>query len=208
MPRFTPTLVAALVGAAMLSSCPRVRAGDPGRCFPPSYYGYPLDDFTAGYYGGSRYREYYSYGRGFGVADMPGPVPGPIEPYVFKRPFWDHKGQAPETVIVPAVPVVVAPPKTCALLDVRVPENAEVWLEGNPTNQTGPRRQYVSPELKPDHPYVYRVKARWKADGRDVEETQMLSVKAGDRLQVAFPIGQTVAAPVTPNRLPRALSGR
>src|SRR5262249_61454712 len=37
--------------------------------FAPSYYGYPLDDTTAGYYGGGRYREYYSYGRRFGWAN-------------------------------------------------------------------------------------------------------------------------------------------
>src|SRR5438046_10459097 len=36
----------------------------PGYRLPPSAYGYPLDDYAGGYYGGGRYREYYAYGRG------------------------------------------------------------------------------------------------------------------------------------------------
>ena len=35
---------------------------------PASLYGYNLDDPSPGYYGGGRYREYYSYGRGAGLA--------------------------------------------------------------------------------------------------------------------------------------------
>src|SRR4051794_11135935 len=42
---------------------------------PPSYYGYPLNDTAPTYFGGINYREYYSYGRGYGLADFPGPVP-------------------------------------------------------------------------------------------------------------------------------------
>src|SRR5947209_318707 len=48
--------------------------------YQPSYFGYPLDDYSAGYYGGGRYREYYSFGRGYGVANYPGPLIGPGNP--------------------------------------------------------------------------------------------------------------------------------
>src|SRR4051794_6183771 len=42
---------------------------------PPSAYGYNLDDRNPGYFGGGRYREYYSYGRGYGLSNFPGPLP-------------------------------------------------------------------------------------------------------------------------------------
>src|SRR5437763_6784079 len=54
-------------------------APGPGYRLPPSAYGYPLDDYAGGYYGGGRYREYYGYGRGVGFADFPGPIPAPLD---------------------------------------------------------------------------------------------------------------------------------
>lgn len=164
--------------------------------YPPSYYGYPLDDYSAGYYGGSRYREYYGYGRGFGVADMPGPVPGPIYPYGYRFPRLEPHAYT----VVPEAPVAVDP--GCALLDVRVPADAEVWLEGAKTQQTGDSRQFVSPPLKPGQDYHYEIKARWKQDGRDVEQTREVNVRAGGRVNVAFPAVPATEKVSVPNTLP------
>jgi uncharacterized protein (TIGR03000 family) len=167
--------------------------------YPPSYYGYPLDDYSAGYYGGSRYREYYAYGRGFGVADMPGPVPGPIYPYGYRFPRLE-----PQMCTMPMVMAPVAVDPGCALLDVSVPDNAEVWLEGAATKQTGVSRQFVSPPLKTGHDYHYEIKARWKQDGRDVEETREVNVHAGERLSVTFPTASQKVS--VPNALPTDVS--
>ena len=49
---------------------------------PASYYGYNLDAPHPGYYGGGDYREFYAFGRGTGIANFPGPVPGP-------EYYWD-----------------------------------------------------------------------------------------------------------------------
>jgi uncharacterized protein (TIGR03000 family) len=151
--------------------------------FPPSYYGYPLDDYTASYYGGSRYREYYGYGRGFGIADMPGPVPGPLYPYGYHPPR--HEPVILHDEFVPPSPEVVVPQDpNAALLNVSVPADAEVWLEGKPTNQTGSHRQFESPALKPGQEYTYTIRARWKDEGRNVEVMRLLSVHAGDKVDV------------------------
>src|SRR5262245_29678872 len=83
--------LAAMTAFALLLAAVPVRAGGPFfrggsfglGFFPPSYYGYNLDDTNPGYYGGSRYREYYSYGRGYGLANYPGPVPGPMYRYEY-----------------------------------------------------------------------------------------------------------------------------
>lgn len=166
--------------------------------FPPSYYGYPLDDFTAGYYGGSRYKEYYAFGRGFGVADFPGPLPGPIYPYGYRQP-------RPEPCVQYAAPVVTVPvlqDPHCALLEVHVPSDAVVLLEGNPTKQSGESRQFVSPPLKTGAEYHYEVKARWKKDGHEVEETKQITVHAGQRVNVNFLSSAPLEKVATPNQLP------
>lgn len=204
MLRSSTCLAAAAAGCALLLSSAPAHAGDPGRYYPPSYYGYPLTDFSAGYYGGANYRQYYSYGRGFGVADMPGLVPGPIDSYLYgmKQNAWHRKKDVIYDPVL--VPVVPGPNEPVALIDVRVPADADVWLEGQPTKQTGAHRQYVSPTLKPGTPYTYEIKVRWQAEGKAVEETRQVQVTAGGRINVAFP---TAALP-TPNPLPPIVSGR
>jgi uncharacterized protein (TIGR03000 family) len=150
-----------------------VPPGPPGdRRYPPSSYGYYLDETAAGYYGGSRYREYYAFGRGYGMANFPGPVPGPLD-----RPIYPVRP-------VVAVPVVHAAP---AKLLVRVPEGAEVWLEGVKTTQGGTDRLFASPPLPPDVVHVYEVRARWTEDGRAAEQTQQVLVSGGRVAEVRFP---------------------
>src|SRR5947209_10549670 len=74
--------LAALLGLAAPS--PAWELGGPlyqrglSNAYPASYYGYNLDDNSAGYYGGIRYQQYYAYGRGYGLANFPGPLPNPL----------------------------------------------------------------------------------------------------------------------------------
>src|SRR4051794_838257 len=71
-----PALVALLLSSAVAQAWPLGSYLYTNRWpVPPSYYGYALDETNPGHYGGGRYREYYGYGRGYGLADHPGPVP-------------------------------------------------------------------------------------------------------------------------------------
>jgi uncharacterized protein (TIGR03000 family) len=80
-----------------------------------------------------------------------------------------------------------APPDpNVAKLDVRVPADAEVWVEGHKTAQTGPDRVYLSPPLEPGREYLYDVRARWTEGEKPVDRTQTVRVRAGQRLPVAF----------------------
>jgi uncharacterized protein (TIGR03000 family) len=151
--------------------------------YPPSYYGYPLADHSAAYYGGINYREYYAFGHGIpnSVADFPGPLPGPIYPYGYRPPAPHAHDVTPE-----AAPVFVPEPG-CALIDMTVPANAVVLLDGEPTRQTGASRQFVSPPLKSGKDYHYELRVRWNDNGRDVEESRQVTVHADERVNVAFP---------------------
>jgi uncharacterized protein (TIGR03000 family) len=181
---------------------------------PASYYGYNLDDRHPGYYGGGNYREYYAFGRGYGVANFPGPVPGPAY-------YWDWTSPwRREFVLRPPPPdsvhavteeqphvILTAPPATTPVVHftVEVPPDAEVYLEGVKTTQTGSNRLFVSPPLTPGKQYVYEIRARWSDNGRPVEQMRSLVVTAGDRLTVSFPTPTAAVSLPAPGRFPVAV---
>jgi uncharacterized protein (TIGR03000 family) len=74
-----------------------------------------------------------------------------------------------------------------ARVNVRLPDpGARVWVEGQLTQQRGERRQFVSPPLDPDGNYRYEVRARWTENGRDVESTRTVAVRANGVATVDF----------------------
>jgi uncharacterized protein (TIGR03000 family) len=76
---------------------------------------------------------------------------------------------------------------TRAFIRVRVPANAEIWFEGDKTNQTGTERNFVSPALETDKSFTYDIRARWTdGGGKVVDKTQKVNVEAGRRSTVDF----------------------
>lgn len=55
------------------------------------------------------------------------------------------------------------------------------------TNQTGTSRTFFSPPLRGDQFLTYEIRVRWKEKGRPVEQTQLVMVHPGERLNVSFP---------------------
>jgi uncharacterized protein (TIGR03000 family) len=169
----------------LLAALPSHAGGPDSWPYPPSYYGYNLDEPHPGYYGGGRYREYYSYGRGYGLANYPPPYTGPL--------WWPNPGGFPRRP--PAVYPLPLPADSLSLLPLRpvdtaahlimqVPDEAEVWLEGAKTQQTGTTRRFVSPPLVPGTEYTYEVRARWTVDGRAVERTKTVVVHAREQVNI------------------------
>lgn len=78
-------------------------------------------------------------------------------------------------------------PTNAARLNVRVPAaDAEVWVAGQPTQQRGIQREFVSPPLNPEKSYTYEVKARWTENGRTVERAREVPVSANAVATVDF----------------------
>lgn len=168
--------------------------------YAPSYYGYNLDETSAGYYGGGRYREYYNYGRGYGIANYPGPLPGPGLPPDYRGP---HPGGLYYYEPAPVVSSPLLQGDRVAHIIVELPAaDAEVWIEGQPTKQAGTSRSYVSPVLNKNEQYEYKIRARWKEDGKDVEQTQRVAVHAGENITVGFPTGGKKEAAGAPALFP------
>lgn len=73
-----------------------------------------------------------------------------------------------------------------ALIDVRVPPNAELWFGNDRTSQTGQLREFETPELKQGKEYSYTLKARWSQNGEQTEKTRQVRVRPGSRVMVDF----------------------
>jgi uncharacterized protein (TIGR03000 family) len=85
-----------------------------------------------------------------------------------------------------AVPAPREPAGTAVQINVRVPADAEVWVEGTKTTQTGTRRTFISPPLDPDEIYTYSVRARWHGADGEVDRTRKAQVSAGDEITLNF----------------------
>jgi len=77
------------------------------------------------------------------------------------------------------------------LLQVWVPYDAKVFVNGVATTSTGSRRQYVSYGLKPNFTYTYEIRSEVVREGAGgkptiVEDTRTVTLTAGERTSVAF----------------------
>jgi uncharacterized protein (TIGR03000 family) len=71
-------------------------------------------------------------------------------------------------------------------IEVRVPADAQVWVNGGPTAQAGVLRRFVSPTLTPSPCYTCEVRASWREAGRKLTRVRQFVVKSGQRLNVEF----------------------
>jgi uncharacterized protein (TIGR03000 family) len=86
-------------------------------------------------------------------------------------------------------------------LSIRVPPDAVVRINGRPTTQNGPRREFLSSGLVPGSTYTFVLTARWTgSDGQPVEREQRVQLQGGERRNVDF------LAPPPPAEFP--LAGR
>jgi len=145
------------------------------------YYGYGYRPYSyGGYYGGYSYSP-YSYSQS-----------GYYSPsYNYSAPAYSTSGYTvvPQTSngISPASYSTSESSQNVAHLNVMLPAaDAEVWLGNSQTTQQGMQRLFQSPALEPGKDYTYTVKARWTSDGKAVEQTRDVNVRAGQTSNVDF----------------------
>jgi len=69
---------------------------------------------------------------------------------------------------------------------VRVPSpDAQVWFDDHRTQQGGMQRMFDSPPLQ-SGTYSYNIRAKWRQDGKDMEQTRTVRVQPGQRVTVDF----------------------
>lgn len=121
-----------------------------------------------------------SFARSQVTVPVPGPSPFTISNAARSAPTQSSVGVgAGGGFVLPFMTVRVATLDNKAHLWLRVPENAEIWVDGVKTKQTGELRHFFSPPLTPGKKYSYQVRLRWRKDGKPVEETQRILVQSG-----------------------------
>jgi uncharacterized protein (TIGR03000 family) len=65
-------------------------------------------------------------------------------------------------------------------LEVLIPPTAEIIIEGAKTTQTGSRRLFVSPPIKSGQNYTYDLKAKWTENGKEMNRSRKVPVRAGE----------------------------
>jgi uncharacterized protein (TIGR03000 family) len=93
--------------------------------------------------------------------------------------------QAPAELMPAPQPTNVPARLGRPLVLVVVPDDAEVWLDGSATKQTGRVRVFLA-----DRPTgaqaSHEVRVRWFASGREITSRQTISVRPGDRVVVNY----------------------
>ena len=67
-----------------------------------------------------------------------------------------------------------------AMLNLQIPANAVVYVNGSRTSTPGNFRSYVSRNLKPGRNYTYEVKAELERDGQVLTRTRVVQLTVGD----------------------------
>ncbi len=164
--------------------------------YPGHYSGYVHHGYYPGHYGYYHHYGYYPsyqhYGWGYPGyyssqwGGYPGYAPGYYGYSVPQAGYWalyppNPVGQGLTTPTAPAGADQVVH------FNIRVPADAEVWFDDVKTSQTGSAREFISPPLAPGREYSYEIQARWKEQGREVSQRRRVTVKAGQRMSIAFP---------------------
>lgn len=82
-------------------------------------------------------------------------------------------------------------------LQVSLPEQAKLFVNGQETTSTGTSRQFVSKGLKSGYRYPYTVKAVMDVNGREVVRTKTVEMRAGDTLDLAFDFSDAATTKLT-----------
>jgi uncharacterized protein (TIGR03000 family) len=82
-----------------------------------------------------------------------------------------------------------------ATLVVRLPADAKLTVDGSATRSTDSVRAFVSPPLQPGKDYHYTLRAEVTRDGKKVERTRDVSVRAGQTSEVNFDFAGSIPQP-------------
>jgi len=154
-----------------------------GPHFGGGFYGGGYPGYGYNHYG---YGGYHPYG-GYSTYPSYGYSSYPYSAYVYPSDgsisTYSSGYYSPSVGVTPATQS-----DNSAHVTVNVPADAQVLFDGSPTTSTGPVRQFTSPSLEPGKSFTYKVEARWNENGREMNQTQSVSVTAGSHVNVNFPM--------------------
>jgi uncharacterized protein (TIGR03000 family) len=139
-------------------------------------YGWGDYPYDGGYYGSQGYA--YSYpGYYYGYPQYVVPPVGYADPYASAGvPLAPGQTQS-----------LYRPSAGTAQLTVRLPANAQLWIDNFQVQQTGPERVLTTPPtLEPGQTYHYTLRAQWEENGQMVTQQRTVNIQAGANPTVDF----------------------
>ncbi|HYV38731.1 MAG TPA: TIGR03000 domain-containing protein [Gemmataceae bacterium] len=79
-----------------------------------------------------------------------------------------------------------APPVTYATVEVWLPANAELWINGNKMTETGPRRSFNTDALTKGQTLSVEVQVKWMDKGSQQTQTRSVQLQAGNQRVMNF----------------------
>jgi uncharacterized protein (TIGR03000 family) len=152
---------------------------------PYGFYGYGGYPFLGVGIGVGFYAPYYgSYAYplppGYAYSPYPATVIAGAPP---QAPQGPQVSQAPGAAPAPERPA----PDGAGHLQLLVPVNGEVFIDGSKISQTGAMREIVTPKLKPGLRYTYRISVRYPdASGKIIDDTREIRFQADDWFTIDF----------------------
>jgi len=146
-----------------------------------------------------------NYGGTVVAPSAPAPVPVPVAPTPAPTPA-PKKTSAPtgadtttEALLPPATAIknaTDAAPMAPATINVELPANAKLFIDGAPTKSMSDRRAFVTPPLAPGKAFNYTLRLELAGTDQPITETRTITVMAGQTTNVVF------ANPIRPAALP------
>jgi uncharacterized protein (TIGR03000 family) len=193
-----------MAGAAVLvlpttsDAAPRGwRGGYYGRgYYDGGYYGRRYYDggyYGRGYYGSWYGRGYYPWGVGVSVGSAPWYYGGysgayPRGVYYDSMPVFYGAPAESVTYSTSAYTPDTSTANDRAHLRIIIPaDRADIWIQGEKSEQDRVSQDYVSPPLTTGKKFYYEVRARWTdANGKAVESSREIPIYAGQSMVVDF----------------------
>jgi uncharacterized protein (TIGR03000 family) len=126
--------------------------------------------------------------------------------------MYGCSGYAPNCNGYAPVAPMVTPPKgeqapaprkekqeTRARLLVRLPADAQLYIDDNLMKSASTQRTFVTPLLRPGQTYFYDLRAEVVRDGKTVRQTRRVLLRPGDAVEATFADMERPAATVAAN---------
>jgi uncharacterized protein (TIGR03000 family) len=130
----------------------------------------------------------YIFPRGYVPSAPYSPVAYPFAPVAY--PWYPTAAVAAPGILPTMTPLSYtgesAAPSGLTSITLRVPENAEVWIQGKKTEEKGMERRFTLPSLDPGTIYDYDIRVAWTENGQKKSDTAHLNVRVGDQQSVNY----------------------
>lgn len=114
-------------------------------------------------------------------------LPTVAAPVVASPGILSGDAVAPLSYYYGAANTVSSPSSTSIIL--RLPSNAEVWIQGKKMDEKGTERLFNLPSLNSGKTYDYEVRVSWPENGQTVSRTSHLNVRFGDQQSITYVAG-------------------